>query len=149
VWDYPRPPALDPDDRLVEVQLAGEPIASSRNTIRVLETSHPPAFAIPPGDVRMQHLEMADGSSVCEWKGTATYWTVRVGHHVEERSAWSYRVPTPGFEAITDHVFFYPSLFDCTVDGTQVVAQEGGFYGGWITPEVVGPFKGGAGSWGW
>ncbi len=149
VWDYPRPPALDPDDRLAEVRFADEVVASSARTIRVLETSHPPAFAFPADDVRMDLLGIAPGSSVCEWKGIATYWTVTVGGQVAERSAWSYPQPTAGFERIMDHLFFYPSRFECTVDGVAVVPQEGGFYGGWITPDVVGPFKGGAGSWGW
>jgi uncharacterized protein (DUF427 family) len=149
VWDYPRPPALVTDHRLAEVGLGGVLVASSRRTIRILETSHPPTFAFPPEEVRLELLRPASGRSVCEWKGVASYWTVTVGDAVAEGAAWSYPHPTPGFESIAGHLCFYPARFECTVDGVEVVPQEGGFYGGWITPDVVGPFKGGAGSWGW
>ena len=149
VWDYPRPPALMPDVRSVQVRLGVETVAASSRTIRILETSHPPTFAFPPDDVRLDLLTTAPGLSVCEWKGVARYWSVTVGGVVAERAAWSYPEPVPGFEAIAGHLCFYPSRFECSVDGTPVLPQEGGFYGGWITPEVVGPFKGGPGSWGW
>ncbi len=149
VWEYPRPPALVPDDRQAEVRLGGQIVASSNRTVRILETSHPPTFAFPPADVRLDLLSPAPGHSVCEWKGAARYWTVTVGDLTAERAAWSYPEPTAGFERIAEHLCFYPARFECTVEGRDVVPQEGGFYGGWITPDVVGPFKGGPGSWGW
>ena len=124
-------------------------VASSERTVRVLETSHPPSFGFPPEDVRVELLEPDPGTSVCEWKGAAAYWTVRAGGLTAERAVWSYPDPRPGFEEIAGYFFFYPSVFECAVDGVAVTPQEGGFYGGWITPEVVGPFKGGPGSWGW
>jgi uncharacterized protein (DUF427 family) len=115
-----------------------------------LETSHPPVYYIPPEDVRHEYLFEVDGTSVCEWKGRAKYHTVRVGHRRAERAAWSYPEPRAGYEAIRDHVAFYAGPMDaCTVDGERVEPQPGGFYGGWITAEVVGPFKGGPGTTGW
>ncbi len=149
VWDYPRPPRLDPDERLVEVRFHSLVIASSRRTLRILETSHPPTFAFPPEDVRTDLLEPAPGTSVCEWKGRAVYWTVVADGHRAERAAWSYPDPTAGFEPIAGFLCFYPRPFECAVDGVAVTPQDGGFYGGWITPDVVGPFKGGPGSAGW
>lgn len=149
VWDYPRPPRLEPDRRLAEVRWGDAIIASSRRTIRILETSHPPVFAFPADDVRTSLIEPAPGSSVCEWKGRAVYWSVVVGNFRKDRSAWSYPDPTPPFGPIAGHLCFYPQHFSCTVDGVEVTPQEGGFYGGWITPEVVGPFKGVPGSAGW
>jgi len=150
VWDYPRPPRLDPTERLVMVMLAGTMIARTRRAIRVLETSHPPTFYLPPDDVSRQYLRpSAGGGSVCEWKGAASYFDVIAGGHTVERSAWTYLNPTPDFGAITGYFSFYPSAFECSVDGEVVKAQPGEFYGGWVTAEVVGPFKGGPGTWGW
>ena len=155
VWDYPRPPALDPTDRRVTVGFAGERIADTTAAIRVLETSHPPTFYLPPGDVRTGLLRPAAGRSLCEWKGAAVYWDVVVPHadgtdSVAARAAWSYPTPTPRFAAIRDHLCFYASKMDaCTVAGEPVRTQAGDFYGGWITPDVTGPFKGGPGTRGW
>lgn len=150
VWDYPRPPALDPSDALVEVIFGGETVARSRAAFRVLETSHPPVFYIPPADVRMDLLQAAPGRSFCEFKGAATYWTVAAGGQTAPRAAWSYPEPTPRFASIRDHLAFYPSMMEaCRVDGETVLAQAGDFYGGWITSAVVGPFKGGPGTTGW
>lgn len=149
MWDYPRPPRLDPDPRLAEVLAGDVVVASSRRTTRILETSHPPVFAFPPGDVRTDLLEPALGASLCEWKGRTVYWSVVDAGFRAERSVWSYPDPHAGFEAITGFLCFYPRPFDCSVDGVAVVPQEGSFYGGWITPDVVGPFKGGPGSAGW
>jgi uncharacterized protein (DUF427 family) len=136
----------------VVVTFAGVEVARTRGAIRVLETSHPPTFYLPRADVRMALLAPVAGSSGCEWKGEATYYDVVVGDGANtraRRAAWSYQVPFDGAEAIADAVAFYAALVDATVDGARVTPQEGGFYGGWITPELVGPFKGGPGSSGW
>lgn len=149
MWAYPRPPALVGDPRQVEVRLGGVLVASTRKAHKVLETSHPPTFYLPPEDVLPGALVPAEGRSVCEWKGTAVYWSVVAGGRVAERAAWSYPDPTPEFAVIAGHVSFYPARLECTVGSVPVSAQAGGFYGGWVTPEVVGPFKGEPGSWGW
>ncbi|MDX2221474.1 MAG: DUF427 domain-containing protein [Rhodospirillaceae bacterium] len=150
VWSYPRPPALVSDDRLVRVEFAGQVIAETRRAHRVLETSHPPTFYIPRDDVRIDLMQRASGRSVCEWKGAAEYWSIIVGDRRAERAAWSYPDPTPAFAAIAGDMAFYASRVDaCYVGGERVTAQEGDFYGGWITAEVTGPFKGATGTAGW
>jgi uncharacterized protein (DUF427 family) len=150
VWDYPRPPRIEPDGRRVVVRLVDTVVADTARALRVLETASPPTFYLPPADVRMELLRPARGASRCEWKGTAEYWTIRTPEGDRaERAAWSYPSPFPGFEEIRDYVSFYPVRVDCYVDGAPVHAQTGGFYGGWITPEIVGPFKGEPGSSGW
>lgn len=150
VWDYPRPPALDPSSRAVRIEHAGAVVAETTAAIRILETSHPPTWAIPPSDVDGDLIEPAPGRSVCEWKGVASYWTVVVGEARAEAVAWSYPKPTEGYESITDHLCFYAARMDrCTVDGEVVVPQPGAFYGGWITSDVVGPFKGEPGTMWW
>lgn len=154
VWDYPRPPRLEPVRRRVRVVLGGETIADTTKGYRVLETSHPPNYYFPPDDIVDGALEPATGISLCEWKGRARYYTVRggpAGHErVEQQAAWGYSEPSPAFAPIRDHVAFYAQRMDaCFVDDEQVVPQPGGFYGGWITSDVVGPFKGGPGSRGW
>jgi uncharacterized protein (DUF427 family) len=116
----------------------------------VLETSHPPVYYLPPEDIRREYLRQAGGGSYCEWKGMARYWDVQVGDAIRARAAWSYPEPTVAFQAIRDHVAFYAAPMDrCTVDGEVVQPQPGGFYGGWITGDVVGPFKGEPGTMGW
>ena len=115
----------------------------------MLETSHPPNWYIPPADIRMQYLERATGSSLCEWEGAATYWTLVLGERTLPRVAWAYEKPTPSFRPIAGYPAFYPSSLNCFVDGEKVVGQAGSFYGGWITSDVVGPFKGTPGSLGW
>lgn len=150
MWDYPRPPALDPTDEHVVVRFGGEVVADTRRPIRVLETSQPPAYYLPAEDVRTDLLRPLDRRTVCEWKGAASYWTVDTGRAVAEAAAWSYPQPTPRFSAIAGHLAFYAQLMDeCTVDGEVVQANEGSFYGGWITSRVVGPFKGAPGTMGW
>lgn len=150
VWDYPRPPRVDPSGRLVEVHFAGEKIATTRNARRVLEMSHPPVYYIPPEDVLPGTLIRSRRTSWCEFKGRARYHDVRVGERVAHAAAWSYPDPVSDFESIKDHVAFYPAAMDgCFVDGERVRAQEGDFYGGWITDEIVGPFKGPPGTQGW
>ena len=148
VWDYPRPPELVPDRRRVEVYHGEKLVASSIRAFRVLETAHPPSFYIPPEDVKWEMLEPAPGSSVCEWKGKAKYYALAIdpNHHVV---GWSYPDPTPSFEAIREYVSFYPANLACFVAGERVRAQPGKFYGGWVTGEIAGPFKGepGTGHW--
>jgi uncharacterized protein (DUF427 family) len=150
VWDYPRPPRLEPSTRLVRVTFNGVVVAETRRALRVLETSHPPVFYVPPGDVVIKCLERSSRSSFCEFKGRARYHTLRVGDRRSPDAAWSYPEPGRPFEPIRDYLAFYPSRVDeCLVDGEVVQAQPGDFYGGWITGEIVGPFKGDPGTWGW
>jgi uncharacterized protein (DUF427 family) len=109
----------------------------------VLETAHPPSFYLPWADVRQDLLQSVPGaSSFCEWKGPARYWSLIDGDRTLPRVAWSYPTPLVGAEALADCVAFYPAELECRVDGALVAPQPGGFYGGWITPELVGPFKG-------
>ncbi|WP_432127214.1 DUF427 domain-containing protein [Streptomyces sp. bgisy082] len=149
VWEYPRPPAMVDDGRRVTVTVGSEVVADTRAGLRILETSHPPVFYLPREDVRMELLRPGAGRSHCEWKGAASYWDVVVGGDVVPRAAWSYERPLGPYEALRGHLAFYPSLVRCAVDGEVVTAQEGDFYGGWITHEIEGPFKGGPGTWGW
>ncbi len=151
VWDYPRPPRVEPVAERLRVVFNGETIAETTRGLRVLETSHPPAYYIPPDDVRMDLLAPVLGyHTYCEYKGAASYWTLRVGERTSNNAAWSYPDPRRGYEAIKDHLAFYASRVDaCYVGDEQVQAQAGDFYGGWITSRIVGPFKGGPGTWGW
>jgi uncharacterized protein (DUF427 family) len=150
VWDYPRPPAVESVPQRVRVVLAGVTIADSTRALRVLETSHPPNYYLPPDDVDRQRLEMAPGTSWCEFKGGARYWTVQVGDRVEASVAWDYPEPSAGYEALASHLAFYAAPMDeCRVGDELATPQPGGFYGGWVTSGVVGPFKGIPGSMGW
>ena len=150
VWDYPRPPRLEDNNRHIRVVLNGITIADSSRTRRVLETSHPPVYYIPPEDICMAYLKPTSGSSTCEWKGQARYYDLQVGERLVSRVAWSYANPESDFEPIRDYLAFYAGLMDaCLVDDELVVPQPGGFYGGWITSDVVGPFKGEPGTLGW
>lgn len=127
----------------------GQKIAESFRTVRVLETSHPPVYYIPRDDVQMDLLTISSGTSWCEWKGKAVYYSLQREGGLQP-VAWSYPQPTPAFAAVQNHLAFYPSRVDqCLVDGETVTAQQGDFYGGWITSEIVGPFKGPPGTWGW
>ena len=147
VWDYPRPPAVKRDRRLVEVADGDHTIARTRDAYRVLETASPPTFYLPPESVAWEHLVEVDGTSICEWKGMAKYWALE--RNLETPVAWAYPRPRPRFEVVRDYVAFYPGRVDCFVDGERVAAQAGGFYGGWITSEILGPFKGEAGTGHW
>ncbi len=150
VWDYPRPPRLEPVEKVLRVDFAGETIALTERGFRVLETSHPPVYYIPPGDVRHTFLSEAPGQSFCEFKGLARYWSLKVGDRHAPAAAWSYPEPTPQFDPIKDHLAFYASRVDaCWVGDERVEPQQGDFYGGWITASIVGPFKGGPGTTGW
>ncbi len=150
VWDYPRPPRLEDVEGKVKVVFGGVTLAYTTRAKRVLETSHPPVYYVPPGDIRMEHLRPAAGASLCEWKGQARYYDVVTDERTEEGAAWYYPSPVPAFADLKDYVAFYPSKMDaCWVGGEKVGAQPGDFYGGWITPNVVGPFKGAPGTWNW
>lgn len=150
VWDYPRPPRLEASRRRVRVELGGRILAASHRALRVCETASPPAYYVPPEDVRAGSLLPALHHSDCEWKGAARYWNVRLGARIVSNVAWSYPAPEAGFEALRDHLAFHPGRVDgCFLDGVRVTPQAGEFYGGWITAEIVGPFKGGPGSEGW
>ena len=142
VWDYPRPPAVVDDNREVVVMFGKELIAKSTNSKRVLETASPPTFYIPPEDVNTSKLVRSNNSSRCEWKGEATYWHLKTDQRVINNIAWTYQQPYEEFEEIEEYFAFYPGKLDCFVDEKKVKAQPGGFYGGWITPEIVGPVKG-------
>jgi uncharacterized protein (DUF427 family) len=150
VWDYPRPPRAEAVPQRVRIVFNGVTVADSTRACRVLETSHPPSYYIPKADIRMDLLTGTRQHTVCEFKGGASYWTLRVGDRVSENCAWSYERPNAGYEAITGGLAFYASRMDeCYVGDERVQAQEGDFYGGWITSNIVGPFKGGPGTWGW
>jgi uncharacterized protein (DUF427 family) len=149
VWDFPRPPSLAADPREVIVRWGAVEIARTRKAVRVLETAHPPSFYLPWDDINSNFLQPAPGTSLCEWKGPARYWSLVDGPRLLSRVAWSYPSPLAGAEALADCVAFYPANLACSVDGAAVIAQPGGFYGGWITPELVGPFKGSPGSEAW
>jgi len=150
VWDYPRPPRLERFGGHIRIVLGGVTIADSRGACRVLETSHPPVYYLPPGDIRRNALVPVSGASFCEWKGSARYFDVVGGSKQARRAAWYYPDPAPDFAAIACYVAFYAEPMDaCYVNGERVTPQPGGFYGGWITANIVGPFKGVPGSAGW
>ena len=150
VWDYPRPPRVEPTDELVEVVLGGEVVARTTEALRVLETSHPPTYYLPRSEYADGVLQPTGGASFCEWKGHAAYFDLVAGGRKAERAGWTYPDPSPGFEVIRDHVAVMPGLVDeCRVDGERVTPQTGGFYGGWITSRVRGPFKGDPGTTFW
>ena len=150
VWTYPRPPALQPVTKRIRILFAGETIADTQQAWRVLETSHPPVYYLPPAAFAPGALQAAAGSSFCEWKGRAQYWNICASGRVAERSGWSYPDPTPDFVAIQDYVAVYAGPMDaCFVGDEQATPQPGGFYGGWVTSDLKGPFKGVPGSAGW
>ena len=148
VWDYPRPPALERSERLVVVGEPGQVIAESSQCMRVCETASPPTYYLPPDSVAPGSLVRASGSSFCEWKGMATYWALAAAPE-EGPVGWSYDVPNPAFADIAGWYAFYPGRVPCFVDGERVVPQPGGFYGGWVTSDLAGPFKGDPGTTGW
>jgi uncharacterized protein (DUF427 family) len=150
VWDYPRPPALRASDEHIVVTLGGVEICETVASYRVLETSHPPTYYLPRSAFVPGSLRETSGGSFCEWKGPAAYLDVLGGDRVAPRAGWYYPTPSPRYRALADHVAVYAAAVDeCLVDGERVAPQPGGFYGGWITAAVVGPFKGIPGSQGW
>ena len=147
VWDYPRPPRVEPTTRRIVVRHKGIIVVDTREAVRVLETSHPPVYYVPRAAVG---LRVNQHRTVCEFKGVASYWDVVVGEIVVPRAAWSYETPSPGYEILAGRLAFYPSTMDeCTVDGEPVTPQAGDFYGGWLTADITGPFKGAPGTQGW
>ncbi len=147
VWDYPRPPDLRPDGRLVEVRHDDGVIAETRRSFRLCETASPPTFYLNPKDVEIGLLVPTAGASICEWKGAASYFALK--SDPDTAIAWSYARPRSRYEKLKDHIAFYPGLVQCFVDGEAVQPQPGRFYGGWITSDVVGPFKGNPGTGHW
>ncbi len=152
VWDYPRPPRIEPLDRHVRIVLGGETIVESDRALRVLETASPPTIYVPREDVHEGVLIEAgeDVHTYCEWKGTASYVHAEAGGKRAQRVAWFYPEPKAGFEQLKDHLAFYPRRVDAAhLDDELVTPQPGAYYGGWITEEIEGPFKGEPGSEGW
>ena len=150
VWHYPRPPAIEPVAKTIRIAFGGRTVAETDAAFRILETSHPPVYYLPRGAFADCEVEPAPGRSICEWKGPARYWTIRAGDTVAERVAWSYPDPYAPYAAIRDHLAVYAGPMDgCFVGGERVTPQPGGFYGGWITSDLKGPFKGVPGSAGW
>jgi uncharacterized protein (DUF427 family) len=150
VWDYPRPPRLEKVDNHIQIVLNGQTIVDTTAAYRVLETSHPPVYYLPPADIQMQYLQATTRGSFCEWKGNALYYNIIADNRRIENAAWAYPTPTKNFESIANYLAFYSQFMDaCYVDDELVTPQPGEFYGGWITTNIVGPFKGSPGSWGW
>jgi uncharacterized protein (DUF427 family) len=150
VWDYPRPPRVEPSTRHVRVVVRGTTLADSMRAVRVLETSHPPSWYVPAEDIRMDLLVLTTRLTVCEFKGEASYYRWAGDHEAHAEIAWTYLDPLPGYESIRGHMSFYAGRVDeAWVDEERVTPQEGDFYGGWITSDVGGPFKGGPGTRGW
>jgi uncharacterized protein (DUF427 family) len=134
----------------VKIIFNSEIIVETNHAYRVLETSHPPVYYLPQADIQMEYLTQTTKTSTCEWKGRAVYYNLAVGAKTIEQAAWSYPNPTAGFEVIKDHLAFYAGPLEaCYVGEEQVTPQPGGFYGGWITSNISGPFKGGPGTMGW
>lgn len=150
VWDYPRPPRLEQTSKRLQVIFNGVTLADTTHGYRVLETSHAPTYYISPNDVAMEYLRLTHRATACEWKSGARYYTVEVNGRVAVDAAWSYPNPVLSFVRIKDYIAFYPAPMDaCYVDGVKAQPQQGGYYGGWVTPDIVGPIKGVPGSWGW
>ena len=149
VWDYPRPPKLVADKRHVVVRFSDIIIADTVEAYRVLETAGPPTFYIPPKDVRIQLLEPFPGTSACEWKGTAKYWSLKVTPPLQQAIAWSYPTAQVPYAQMSGYFSFYPGRVECFVDDERVRPQPGFFYGGWVTDEIVGPWKGEPGTERW
>jgi uncharacterized protein (DUF427 family) len=148
VWDYPRPPALLECAQLIKVKTGNTTIASSTRCIRILETASPPTVYIPPYDIALDPLMRVRGNSFCEWKGAADYWALAEANNAQA-IGWSYPDPKPAFTVIRDWLCFYPGRTQCYIDGERVRPQEGGFYGGWVTSNIVGPWKGPANTGHW
>ncbi len=149
VWTYPRPPRVEPVIERLRIVLGGRVVAETTSAFRVLETSHPPVYYLP-ADCFTCTLLASERRSFCEWKGLASYWSLREADRCARECAWSYPDPSPAFHAIRDHLAVYPGMMDaCFVADEQVTPQPGGFYGGWVTSNLVGPFKGAPGTMGW
>ena len=149
VWDYPRPPRLEVDSRRIEIFAYGKQVLKSHSAYRLLETASPPTFYFSPTDIIASVTLVHGRTSACEWKGIAEYWTLNLGPNRLEAVAWSYPKPFPGYETIAGHFSFYPNHVECFVNGERVKPQPGGLYGGWVTQDLKGPFKGEPGTEHW
>jgi len=149
VWDYPRPPRIEPYTREIIVCAAEIELARTRRALRVLETAGAPTIYIPRADVDVSRLVPTRQRSFCEWKGEAHYWSAALPHGQIEGAIWSYPDPWPGFEPIRDYLAFHPARFTCFIDGVEAQPQPGQIYGGWVTPDIVGPIKGAPGTEDW
>jgi uncharacterized protein (DUF427 family) len=152
VWDYPRPPRVESVSKHVRVVFNGTVIIDTNRALRVLETSHPPVYYLPKADLRMEFFtELSPGrDTFCEFKGKARYFDLEVNGQRAQAVAWTYPEPVRGYETLKDHLAIYPSRMEaCYIGDEKIQSQEGDFYGGWITSDIVGPFKGGPGTWGW
>jgi uncharacterized protein (DUF427 family) len=150
VWDFPRPPRLDRVHWRIRVVHGGTTIVDAPEAVRVLETSQAPAYYVAPEFVDLDRLAVVDRRSMCEWKGLATYADVVAGDARAREACWTYLEPTPGFTDIAGHWAFYAQRLDeCWVDDERVASNAGDFYGGWITANVTGPFKGAPGTMFW
>jgi len=150
VWDYPRPAIWEDTDKHIRVICNGVVLAETRRAKRVLETSHPPCYYIPIEDIKMEYLVATSRRTRCEWKGVSQYYDVAIADKYIQNAAWRYSIPTANFVEIQDSLSFYGILMDaCYVNDELITPQSGDFYGGWITSDIVGPFKGKVGTWGW
>jgi uncharacterized protein (DUF427 family) len=151
VWDFPRPPRIEPVAETVRVELGGVALAHSERAVAVLETASAPTVYVPPEDVRIDWMREQEGaSSWCEWKGRATHWAAVLDGIERPAIAWSYPDPFAEFASIAGWLSFYPARVDgCFVGEVRAAPQPGGLYGGWVTPDLAGPIKGGPGSSGW
>jgi uncharacterized protein (DUF427 family) len=150
VWDYPRPPRIEPVPEPIRIVAGGVEVASTARALRVLETAGAPVYYLPPSDVRMDLLRRIGHETVCEFKGRATYYALELPNRSVPIAGWSYLGPSPGFESIAGHIAFYAWAVDEAWVGDELATpQPGRFYGGWITSRIVGPFKGGPGTLGW
>lgn len=150
VWDYPRPPRIDAVRKALRVEFGGAVLAETVHGLRVVETASPPAYYFPPDDVRSDLLVASPVRTICGWKGVARFWDARVDERFAEAAAWSYAEPRPGYEALAGYYAFFPRPLDgCWVGSERALPQEGTYYGGWITSDLTGPFKGGPGTEAW
>lgn len=150
VWDYPRPPRVEDTTKHIQIIFNGETIADTFRAKRALETSHPPNYYIPIEDIKMEYLTKSVHKTYCEWRGSASYYNLTVGSQTVPNVAWYYEEIFREYEQLKNHLGFYPRSMDaCYVDGEKVTPQAGDFYAGWITSDIVGPFKGEPGTRGW
>ncbi len=150
VWDYPRPPKMEKATKHLKIFHGKHTIADTIRPFRILETSHPPVYYFPPENVSMQFLKENNYTTRCEWKGEAKYYDMEIDGKLIKNVAWTYPNINKRYKEMEDYIAFYPGKFAaCYVNGEPVQAQQGDFYGGWITSEIVGPFKGPPGTWGW
>jgi uncharacterized protein (DUF427 family) len=150
VWAFPRPAIAEPCGRRIVIRHRGLTIVDTTHSVRVIETSHPPTYYLPPDSLAHARLRPSPHRSICEWKGQASYVDLEVGGETLREVGWLYPSPTPAFRLLAGFIAFYAAPFDaCLVDGEPVTPQPGGFYGGWITSHVAGPFKGIPGSRFW